>query len=85
MYGLFRKYFINFLKLKNSKVHEVVAKLIKVEKGWGGTINMSSLNHKILGLVFVKPNIPPLKYGKDMEIEAHTFNEIIKGKHDAQR
>ena len=73
------------MKLKNLKFHEVVAKLIKVEKGWGGKINMSSLNQKISGLVFVKPNIPVLKYGKDMEIEANTFNEIIKRKHNAQR
>ena len=43
---------------------------------------MWSLNHKISGLVFVEPNIPALKYGRDMEIEAaNTFTEFIKGKH----
>ena len=31
---------------------------------------------------FFKPNIPALKYGRDMEIEvANTFTEFIKGKH----
>ena len=43
---------------------------------------MWSLNQNISGLVFVKPNIPALKYGRDMEIEAaNTFIEFIKGKH----
>ena len=33
-------------------------------------------------MVFVKPNICALKYGRDMEIEtANTFIEFIKGKH----
>ena len=65
-----------------SKAHEVVTKMTKVEKGGGGTVNMWSLNQKISGLVFVKPNIPALKYGRDMEIEAaNTFIEFIKGKH----
>ena len=42
---------------------------------------MWSWNQKISGLVFVKPNIPALKYGRDMEIEAaNNFIEIIKGK-----
>ena len=43
---------------------------------------MLSLNQKISGLVFVKPNIPPLKYGRDMEIEASTtVTEFINGKY----
>ena len=65
-----------------SKAHEVVTKTTKVEKGGGGTVNMWSLIQKISGLVFVKPNIPALKYGRDMEIEAaNTFIVFIKGKH----
>ena len=53
-----------------------------VEKGGGGKVNMWSLNQKISGLVFVRPNIPALKYGRDMEIEvANTFTEFIKRKH----
>ena len=43
---------------------------------------MRYLNQTILGLVFVKPSIPALKYGRDMEREAaNTFIEFIKGKH----
>ena len=42
-------------------------------------VNMWSLNQIISGLVFIKSNIPDLKYGRDMEIEiANTFNEFIK-------
>ena len=67
-----------------SKACEVVTKMIKVEKCGGGTGNMWSLNQRISGLVFVKPNIPALKYGRDMEIEASKiFIEFIKGKHTA--
>ena len=65
-----------------SKAHEVVIKMIKVEKGGGGTVNMWSLKQKISGLVFVKPNIPALKYDRDVEIEgANNSIEFIKGKH----
>ena len=54
----------------------------KAEKGGGDTINIWKLNQKISGLVLVKPDIPALKYGRDMEIEAaNTFIEFIKGKH----
>ena len=65
-----------------SKAHEVVTKMTKVEKGDVATVNLWSLNQKILRLVFAKPNLPALKYGRDMEIEtANTFIEFIKGKH----
>ena len=88
MYGWFVKQFINFLKFKISKVHKIVTKLAKAEKGGGNTINMSSLNQEISELVFVKPIFRAeiaLKYGKDMEIEpAHTYIEIIKGKYNAR-
>ena len=39
-------------------------------------------DQKVSGLVFVKPNIPAVKYGTDMETEAaNTFIEFIKKKH----
>ena len=39
-------------------------------------------DQKVSGLVFVKPNIPALKYGTDIEINAaKTFIEFIKKKH----
>ena len=68
--------------ITGSQAHEVVTKMTKVEKSGGGTVNMWSLNQKISELVFVKPDIPVLKDGRDMEIEvANTFVEFIKGKH----
>ena len=73
----YRKYLITA-----SKAHEAVANMTKIKKVGGGTINMLSLNQRIWGLVFVKPNISALKYGREMEIEAaNTFIEFIKGKH----
>ena len=73
----YRKYLITA-----SKAHEAVTKMTKVEKGGRGTVNMCPLNQKIPGLVFVGPNIPALKYGRDMEIEAaNTFIEFINGNH----
>ena len=66
-----------------STAHEVATKMSKVEKGGGGTINMWSLKQKISGLVFVKANIPALKYGRDMGIDvANAFIEFIKRKHN---
>ena len=65
-----------------SEAHEVVTKMTKVERSGGGTVNMWSLNQKISGLAFVKPNIPAVNYGRDMEIEtANIFTKFIKGKH----
>ena len=65
-----------------SKAHEVVTKMTKVEKDGGSKANMCSFNQKISALVFVKPNIPTLKYGRYMAIEvANTFIEFIKRKH----
>ena len=56
--------------------------MTNAEKCGGGTVNMWSLNLKISGLVFVKPNFPALKHLRDMEIEAaNTFIELIMGKH----
>ena len=64
-----------------SKAHEVITKMTKVQKGRGGTVNMWSLNQKVSRLVFVKPNIAVIKYGRAMEIEvANIFIEFIKRK-----
>jgi len=65
-----------------SKAHEVITKMNKLEKGGGVHINMWSLNQKISGLTFVNPNIPALKYGRDMEIDAvNTFTGLMKKTH----
>ena len=65
-----------------SKAHEVVTKMTEVEIGGGGTIDMWTLDQKISGLVFIKPNIPALKFDREMEIKvANTFKgnrKIIK-------
>ena len=56
--------------------------MTKAERCGGGTINIWSLNQKTSGLVFIKPNIPALKYGREMEIKAaNIFIEFIKGNH----
>ena len=62
-----------------SKVHEVFTKMKMVIKGTGGYVNLWALNQKISGLTFVNPNIPSLKYGRDMEPEAiNTFTDVMK-------
>ena len=71
---LFRKGIIT-----TSKAHEVITKMSKVGKGGGGVVNIWSFKEKFSGMTFVNPNIPALKYGRDMEIEAvNTFAEYIK-------
>ena len=51
----------------------------KVRKGGGGVVNIWSLKEKKSGMTFVNPNIPALKYGRDIEIEAvNAFAEYIK-------
>ena len=50
----------------------------KVRKVGGGVVNIWSLKEKFSGMTFVNPNIPALKYGRAMEIEAvNTFAEYI--------
>ena len=52
-----------------------VKSVVEIDSFW-------SLNQKISGMVFVKPSISALNYGRDMEIEtANTFIEFIKEKH----
>jgi hypothetical protein len=63
-----------------SKAHGVVAKVGKAKKG--GPIDVCSLNQKVSGLCFVNPDIPALKYGRIMEVEAiNCFYEIMRTKH----
>ena len=65
-----------------SKAHRVIKIMEKVHKLSGGVINMWSLNQNISGLVFVNPDIPALKYGRTMEVEAvNTFLEIARKCH----
>ena len=62
-----------------SKAIEVITKMRKVRKGGGGVVNIWSLKEKNSRMTVVNPNIPTLKYGRDMEIEAvNTFVEYIK-------
>ena len=63
-----------------SKAHEVATNMDKVKKTVGGYHNFWSLNQKISGLTFTNPNIPALKYGRTMEVEAvNAFYEKMKG------
>lgn len=69
-----------------SKVHEVKTKMGKVIKGCSGNQNqgsmMWSLIKNISGMIFINPNIPALKYGRDMEpIAANRLYKILKVKH----
>ena len=62
----FRKYVITA-----SKSHNIIAKM-----------NMWSLFQNISGLTFVNPNIPSLKYGTCMEVNAsNTFDDLMKKYH----
>ena len=74
---LCRKGFITDVKAK-----EVITKMKKVRKGGGGVLNIWSLKEKNSGIISVNPNIPALKYGRDMEIETISkFAEYIKNYH----
>ena len=54
----------------------------KVRKGGGGVVNIWSLKENISRMTFVNPNIPVLKYGRNMEIEAvNTFAKYITNYH----
>ena len=63
-----------------SKAHEVKTKMAKVMAGCGGCIK--SICQKISGYSYVSPDIPALKYGREMEsIAANHFLEIFKKHH----
>ena len=64
------------------KAKEVITKMKKVRKGGGGVLNIWSLKEKKSGIISVNPNIPALKYGRDMKIETVSkFAEYIKNYH----
>ena len=59
-----------------SKGHDVMTKMKIVQKLSGGYIDMYALNEKVSGRIFINPDIPALKYGRDMEPEAaNVFKE----------
>ena len=68
--------------ITGSKAHEVLTKMKKIETGKGGTVDIWSCKQKISGLTFINPNIPALKYGRDMEIEAvNAFLDVMRKNH----
>ena len=72
--------------ITTSKSHEIKTKMEKFVKGGSGYVNMWSLCQKISGLTNINPNIPALKYGRDMEQHAsNAFFEIFKCSHKKPR
>ena len=62
-----------------SKVHEVKTKIKKIKKGTSDSVNMFGLIQKVSGNQSTSPDIPALKYGRNMEPEAaNRFYEIFK-------
>ena len=69
-----------------SKLHEIKTKMEKFVKGGSGYVNMSSLCQKLSSLISINPDIPALKYGRDMEQHAsNAFFEIFKCSHKKPR
>lgn len=63
-----------------SKAHEVLTKMDKI--GSMKAVNMWSLNQNISGFRFTNPDLPALKYGRTMEINAvNCFVELMKKDH----
>ena len=56
--------------ITGSKGHEVKTKMKRLNKNDGSFVNLWQVFQKISGLVFINPNIPALKYGRTMEINA---------------
>ena len=53
-----------------------------VRKSGRGAVNTWSSKKTFFGMTYVNPNIPSLKYGRDMEIEVvNMFSECIKNYH----
>ena len=68
-----------YVVITASKAHEVITKMKKVRKGGGGVVNIWSLKENISGKIFVNLNIPALKYGRGIKIDAvNTFAEYTK-------
>uniref|UniRef100_A0A7M5XHH3 YqaJ viral recombinase domain-containing protein n=1 Tax=Clytia hemisphaerica TaxID=252671 RepID=A0A7M5XHH3_9CNID len=69
-----------------SKAHEVKTKMKTIESYPNGSeksdVLMWSLTKKVAGFSFVNPNIPALKYDRNMEpLAASNFLELMKTKH----
>ena len=63
-----------------SKAHDILTRMRKFDND--NTLNLWNLFQKISGMVFVNPNIPALKYGRDMESFAlEKFVSLVKLKH----
>ena len=62
--------------ITGSKAHKVKTKMTKFTEGDGSSTNLWSLFKKVSGITFVNPNIPALKYGREMEI--NVVNEFQK-------
>ena len=64
-----------------SKAHKVKTKMEMFSKG-GSCGNFWQLFQKISGLMFVSPNIPALKYGRSMEVNAvNVFCDLFSENH----
>ena len=64
-----------------SKVYSVLTKMNKILKHTGGCVDMWSSCQNISGLSFTNPDLPALKYGQIMEMEAtNQFVELMKKK-----
>ena len=73
----------NFRKsvITASKCHEVLTKVKKLKNG-AANVSTFALNQKILGNYFTSPDLPALKYGRAMEVNAvNALFEVLKGQH----
>ena len=62
-----------------SKAHSVLTKMNKLWKPTGGSVDMWSLCQNISGISFTNLDLPVLKYGRTMEMEAaNQIFELIK-------
>ena len=62
-----------------SKVHSLLIKMNEIWKPTGGFVDMWSVCQNILGFSFNNPDLPALKCGQSMEIEAaNEFSELMK-------
>ena len=63
---------IHFEKAKTaSKGHDIKTKMEKIKSQGDLTkVNLWNIFQQISGLIFVNPNIPALKYGREKEIYA---------------
>ena len=64
------------------KAHSVFTKMNKLLKPTGGCVDMWSLCQNISGLSFTNFDLPALKYGRIMKMEAtNEFFELMEKKH----